>query len=319
VEDDAPRPEPGVDEAAAWDKLKRLAEKHRASDDPDISKALEAALVAEAQSLALTAATKPAWLENYPLIAGFFQTLPDPSIPTSPTSPTTLTDTPKQETQILTEEPLPNDIEAAERLIREAHLYTMRGDKARARELLEQAEKAAPRAPSVLVALGDAAMKRGNLKEATRLYGLAKDLEAKNVAYERKHAEAIFRQSQGLIFDPTARPGTITDAASAKAAVVMSFMVPGLGQIVTGETGKGLTFLVVFAGCVIAIAMMGLNGLFSLFGMHAEKAGSQAVILPIAIGLVDWVAAIIDASSKAKRSERPRIIHPTPPADLPFE
>jgi hypothetical protein len=311
------------DEVGAWDKLRRLAEKHRASDDPDISKALEAALVAEAQELAPKATAKPSWLAEFPLVAGFFASLPveaAPSISHTSLEPTAQDPPGDPQSKILSEEPLPNDVETAERLIREAHLFTIRGDKARAKELLDQAEKAAPRSGAVLAALGEAALERHNIKEAVRLLTLAKEAEPGNVAIEKKHADAVFRQTQGMLFDPAARQtSSFENVASAKAAVVLSFLLPGLGQIVTGERGKGATIMAAWVGCLIAIYLIGFQGLLAAVGMGPSKDANMAGFLPLALGVMLHLYAIFDAAGKAKSMEQRKIIRPTPPSDLPFE
>ena len=300
-----------LEETAAWEKLRRLAEKHRASDDPDISKALEAALVAEAQSLALTANSKPAWLADFPLVAGFFASLPssDPVVSqeVAPEPPTEV------------QEDVPNDVDTAERLIREAHLFSMRGDKAKAKELLDQAEKAAPRSGPVLVALSDAALERHNVKEAIRLLTIAMQANPGNVAIEKRHADAVFRQTQGLIFDPTSKSSNFENVASAKAAVILSFMLPGLGQIVSGSVGKGATILAAWAGAWIVAVLIGFKGFFAMMGMGPSKDADGKVLVPLAIAAILHLFAILDASAKAKTIEKRKIIRPVPPSNLPFE
>lgn len=298
-----------LEESAAWEKLHRLAEKHRASDDPDISKALEAALVAEAQSLAMTATSKPDWLSDFPLVAGFFTAIPQNAITAEEVGP--------ESTQV-PDESLPNDVDAAERLIREAHLFTMRGDKAKAKELLDQAEKAAPRSGPVLVALADAALERHNVKEAIRLLTIAKDANPGNVAIEKRHADAVFRQTQGMVFDPTSR-SNFENVASAKASVILSLMLPGLGQIVSGEVVKGVAILICWAGAWIIAVLIGFKGLFAMLGMGASKDANMTVLVPLAVAAILHLFAILDASAKAKTFEKRKVVRPVPPSNLPFE
>ena len=305
-----------IEESAAWEKLRRLAEKHRASDDPDISKALEAALVAEAQTLSLTASSRPEWLRDFPLVAGFFASLPNESSPIVPPDSSDAS-----ETSDMLEESgieLPNDVDSAERLIREAHLFTMRGDKAKAKELLDQAEKSAPKSGPVLVALADAALERHNVKEAIRLLTIAKEANPGNVAIEKRHADAVFRQTQGMVFDPTSR-SNFENVASAKASVILSLMLPGLGQIVAGDVAKGATILICWAGAWIIAVLIGFKGLFAMMGMGPSKDASATVLVPLAFAALLHLFAIMDASARAKTFEKRKVVRPVPPSNLPFE
>lgn len=301
-------------DAAAWEKLRRLAEKHRASDDPDISKALEAALVAEAQELAGRATSKPAWLAEFPLVAGFFSLLPAQQDLTDPS------ETVNRQPPTADQEDLPNDVETAERLIREAHLFTMRGDKAKAKEILDQAEKAAPRSGVVLVALSEAALERHNVKEAIRLLTVAKEANPGNVAIEKKHADAVFRQTQGIIFDPTSKSSSsFENAASAKAAVILSMMLPGLGQIVTGRLVTGIAIVTLWVGSLVTLYLIGFEHFFAAVGLGPSKDAIYATIVPVAVAVLTHLFAILDASAKVKTMDKPKINRPTPPSDLPFE
>lgn len=300
------------EETAAWEKLRRLAEKHRASDDPDISKALEAALVAEAQELEGRATSKPAWLAEFPLVAGFFKGISEaPDLSDS----SDVSDS----TQVETETDLPNDVETAERLIREAHLFTMRGDKAKAKEILDQAEKAAPRSGPVLIALSDAALERHNVKEAIRLLTIAMQANPGNVAIEKRHADAVFRQTQGMIFDPTSKSSSFENAASAKAAVILSMMLPGLGQIVTGRLVTGIVIVTLWVGSLVTLYLIGFEHFFAAVGLGPSKDAIYATIVPVAVAVLTHLFAILDASAKVKTMDKPKINRPTPPSDLPFE
>lgn len=293
----------------AWDELKRLAEKHRGLTDPDLAAAVEATLVSKAQSLALSAKAKPVWVSEYPLLAAILAGLkseaapvPDPNV--EPAAPAT---------------PVPNDVELAERLIRDAHIASMRGDKAKAKEILDQAEKAAPTSGAVLMALGDAALERHNVKEAVRLFALAKEAEPTNVVIEKRHADAVFRQTQGMIFDPAAKASGIEAAASAKAATFMSALLPGLGQIVMGEVGKGIVLMAGYLGSWIVAFLIGFDGLFALLGANSKAAPSPMVLVPLALAALFYLIAVSDAAAKSKLAARRPIVRPVPPSDLPFE
>ena len=314
MEEHAAGPEPGglSPLEKAWDELHRLAQKHREASDPDIALALEQTMVGRAQSLALSAKTKPGWLAEFPMLASAFTALPTQEDDAAQAPVATVPSEPAK----------PDDLELAEKFIREAHIASMRGDRAKAKELLDEAEKAAPHSATVLVALGDAAIERHNQKEALRLYDLAKAAEPGNVAIERKHAETAFRISQGTIFDPTIGSQGVEAVASAKAAVVLSVFLPGLGQMVTGEVAKGIAMMVAWAGGWVWALLLGFNGLFGMIGLRASKEANPTVLLPLAIAILSHMIAIFDAAAKAKTAERRKILRPPPPDEgknLPFE
>jgi len=315
MEHNAAGSQPGADSGVVipptleqeWTDLRKLAEKQRETDDPTISKALEEVIVSRAQTLALVAKSKPNWLDSFPMLAAMFAGIPGEAV---------------IESEVLAEEEgesVPDDPEGADRLIREAHLWSTRGDKVKAKELLDQAEKLAPHSGAVLVALGDAAQERRNLKEAIRLYALAKDAEPGNVAFERKHADAVFEQTRGFVFDPNSSAG-VEAVAGAKSAVLLSVMFPGVGQIVTGELVKGVLFLIaVLGGWSVAVFGIGFKGLFAMLGMGPTKDANGVVLIPLAIAVLFHMVAIFDASAKAKTLGKRKIDRPVPPANLPFE
>ncbi len=317
MEHDAAGPHAGADAGGVsaptihqeWVDLQKLASKHREIDDPTIAKLVEEAMVAKAQTLALAAKEKPVWVAEFPLLAAMFTAIPEVEVKPEPSDPSDA-----GEGSAASDDP-----ETADRLIREAHLWSTRGDKAKAKALLEEAERAAPNSGAVLVALGDAARERRNLKEAIRLYGLAKDREPGNIAFERKHADAVFEQARGMVFDPASASG-VEAVASAKSAVLLSVMLPGVGQIVTGELGKGIFFLItVLGGWSIVVFGIGFKGLFAMLGMGPTKDANGVVLIPLVIAILCHLAAILDASAKSKTLGKRRIDRPVPPSDLPFE
>src|SRR5258708_7712946 len=68
------------------------------------------------------------------------------------------------------EPPTPAQLEQADVLIRQARVEKMRGNKSASTDILRQAVEAAPTAPSVLEALGDDLLERGQKREAREVY-----------------------------------------------------------------------------------------------------------------------------------------------------
>jgi tetratricopeptide (TPR) repeat protein len=195
----------------------------------------------------------------------------------------------------------------------------MRGEKAKAKELLDQAEKSAPSSAVVLAALGEAALERRNLKEAVRLFGLAKDADPTNIAIEKKHADAVFEEkAKGMFFDPSAMSSSET-SAGAKSSMLMSVLLPGLGQIVSGEVGKGIFLMAMVAFGWISAVLIGFRGLFAMLGMGPSKDSNAIVLIPLGLAILFHMIAMFDSAAKAKTIGKRKIDHPVPPANLPFE
>ena len=222
--------------------------------------------------------------------------------------------------------PAPTTPEAqaeAEGLIRQARVAKMRGQARECMDLLKQAQRVAPNLPAVLEALGDELAMKHMWKEAQALYGRASHLAPSNVGVERKFAAAVLKASvpiEALLMGATSNESLMEQAANAKLAAVWSFFIPGTGQLVLGETAKGIAFLVGWiASCTVALLIPnGLKGLIALFGTsHNEP--NMLVLLPLFIAVVIWFSAFYDAKSRARGVEKPKVDRPVPPVNLPYE
>lgn len=69
------------------------------------------------------------------------------------------------------------------------------------------------------------------------------------------------------------RPAVVTSGANRWVATTLSTLLPGTGQIYTGELGRGLTYL-------------GLNGAMAGVGLFARSTGQNQLATAMAIGLV---------------------------------
>lgn len=222
----------------------------------------------------------------------------------------------------LPEPPSPEDLERAERMLREARLLKMRGSKTAAGKLLDEALDLAPGAPTVLEAVADELRERRQTRAAMDLYKRALRLDPKSVSVERKYAECVL--GVAAVADPFATTSNELDAATGKTAVLLSVLVPGLGQMVTGAVPLGVGL---FVGWIVGwgIAWLipgGMQGLLALFG--ARSGGSAAdfnatVLLPILLALICHITAIANAASRAPSRPKQRVERPTPPVDKDFE
>ncbi|MBS1721480.1 MAG: hypothetical protein JSS66_00570 [Armatimonadetes bacterium] len=210
-------------------------------------------------------------------------------------------------------------MEAAENLIRQANLAKIRGDNAAFDKLLEQAAAKAPGSSMVQEAIGDSYRDRRQLRKAKEAWQMAVKLDPKNASAERKFGEAVLAIQ--LAIDPKFATAPDDDSfASGRAAVILSFLLPGLGQLVAGQSKKGAFYLGLWLIGVIAMLAIpnGLSGMPALFGRKAVPF-NPVVFVPMFFSAAAWLMAITDASSKAKSMPARMIQRPLPPVDKDFE
>ncbi len=226
--------------------------------------------------------------------------------------------------EMLPPEPTPEQIAQADQLMRQANLARVRGQKDVAEKLMEEARTVAPGSVAVLEAIGDEFADRKQMKKAMEVYKQAMAIDPSRVSVERKYAELVLKNS--VLTDPFALSGPDSGTmASGKIAAIMSIVVPGLGQVVTGQVNKGI---IMFVGCALGwlwlvIPVGGphakIEGLLTLvnskIGVPLEP--SAFVALFVAMGFHLW--SMFDAASNAKRWTPPRIDRPVPPSDRDFE
>lgn len=322
--------EPGFDAPAAWEAVVDLANRMTGASDPDVYDALKASFDSLLADLKSREAPIPPSVLAHPLLRERF--LPNSKTPKpEPETPAELfgatvervppTSDPAQDDEAAWEPPpsTPEQIAEAENLLRLAKVAAMRGSRDEAADLLKRAEQAAPGASAVLEALGDEAAAQRKPAEARRLYDRARRADPANTSADRKHAELVFRtHAASQAFSPS---GMAESAASAKSAALLSFFVPGLGQIVQGQYAKGAFFLVgVFGLWTIAIAF-GLRETLSKILNVADQSGDINVVTVFCVlgAVILWFVNFADASARAKLAGKRTIERPRPPEDLPYE
>jgi TM2 domain-containing membrane protein YozV len=218
------------------------------------------------------------------------------------------------------EPPTPEQEERAEEILRRANLTRVRGDREGASKLIEEAVAVAPGSSRVLEAQADDFVDRRQLAKARDTYKAAVAADPGNVSAERKLGETVLALQ--LASDPASILGGVQDEsyASGRAAALLSFLVPGLGQFVTGQTTKGVSFFAAWlVGVVWAILTPnGLSGIPTMFG-RAGQPPAPIVFVPLLIAMVAWVASIGDANASAKSRPARKPERPVPPVDKPFE
>ena len=214
----------------------------------------------------------------------------------------------------LPKKPSEEALAEAERLLQEASLAKIRGNGSVAERLTDEAAEKAPGAAAVQAALGDILWDRQQYSKARDRYHIAHLLEPSNAGYETRWAESFTSLAGG----PS---GGTASYASAKTGAVLSFMVPGLGQIVLGEVRLGLTMLGLWAGgwTWAFFVPNGLSGLPHAFGFNAKVDTFNAIVLlPLAIATLAWLWSLTSAGSRAKAFKRKSIERPIPPGEGDF-
>jgi len=190
----------------------------------------------------------------------------------------------------------PDQLRKADNLIRESRVEKMRGNKAKALSLLQEAAAAAPSSPTVLEALGDDLNERKQYKSALEVYQNALTLAKGNIGIEK---------------------------ASLGVARVLTAVMPGAGHILLRRTTQGILVLVLWLACVGSIVVMkqDFSELFQMmFGKHVHP--NLVVLAPMFGAIVIYLGALASLGGGGKGAGGPKpppIDRPTPPVNLPFE
>lgn len=219
----------------------------------------------------------------------------------------------------LPEKPTPEQAQEAERLLQQASVARIRGQQNIAERALKEASEIAPGSAAVRAALGDELWGRGQYKKARDEFELAHLLEPENPTYETKWAEAIL----GSAGDPIGLTTSLAESyASSKTAALLSVFIPGLGNIVLGQTQKGATMLAVWiAGWAwAAVTPNGLSGIPHLLGFKANVDRFNAIVLvPLAMVVMSWLWAVFSTAGHAKNFAPKKIERPAPPGEGSFD
>ena len=210
--------------------------------------------------------------------------------------------------------------EEAERLVRQARLAQTRGQSQTAADLYRQAAAAAPDDASLLATVGKGLLELRRVQEAKQLLERAKALAPNDANVERAFAKAVLAAASGEWGGfPGGAPGI--DYASAKSATLLTLLVPGLGQLVVGQTSKGLLLGGGWLLCLVAAVLVpnGVSGLLRMVMGQLSADINLAVLLPLAGMFVFWLAAVYDMNAQAKKAKPDQRERPKPPVDLPFE
>jgi tetratricopeptide (TPR) repeat protein len=230
-------------------------------------------------------------------------------------------------------DPLTSGGPELDRLLSQAHVFQMRGEVARAAELLEQAAELQPENAHVWELRGDLLMEMHRYEDARDAFAKALDLHPDEPRLEKRHARAVFQiqerkfereQMELMVTNPElARPQLVGPRRPSLAAL-LSLLVPGSGQLYNGQYVKGGIIL----GLMVALSLYLLtNPGFNRFvdsilhltaGRHAPVGGlGFAVSLAAFVALVVYSYALADAVAVALRTGRDYTLpsRPTPPPE----
>lgn len=227
----------------------------------------------------------------------------------------------KKEEPPLPPKPTPEQIEEAEKLLQQASLARIRGQGSVAERFLKEAADTVPGSAAVQAALGDELWGRSQFSRARECYKLAHRLEPENVTYETKWAESLIGSSG----DPLSAVNSLSESyASAKSAGCLSMLLPGLGQIVTGETRKGIVIMVVYLGAWTwaILTPNGLSGIPALLGRASDvhvKEFNGVVFVPLLLAVLMWIGSIASINARTKQMSPRSVQRPVPPGEGNFE
>lgn len=179
------------------------------------------------------------------------------------------------------------EVRQAEPILRDAAMLR-RKEKFREAEIkVREALQFVPKDAAALELLGDILQGVARTDEALAVYKRALDSDPKRSSAERKYGELLVLQQKWDMTDPEAMRG------SSKLAMMLSLLLPGLGQFHNGEIGKGVFFLALDALCVylLAYSPWGFGGAQGRHGL------SISLIICITITVVVYVYALIDTNA----------------------
>lgn len=284
-------------------ELARLKEKRAAITDRDVIAALDLRISQIEQEL---------------------PPLPDP-VPSEPANEVAAEEAKEAPPEEQLPPPTPEQLKAADALIRQAKVEKMRGNAQASTDLLKKATEVAPSAPAVLEALGDDLVERKRLGEALVVYKKALTFDPKNVGLEKKHADGVYKLlAAGSIDDQLRR--NLSDSpfidgddstASIPTAIILSAILPGLGHLVLGQTKKG--FGIMAAYILAAVWLFALQGDDLAKMIKGSSKANMIIFIPILIMGIVLVVTFFSLKGMSDRVVRKNVDRPRPPVDLPFE
>ncbi|GBC92447.1 hypothetical protein HRbin15_00917 [bacterium HR15] len=210
--------------------------------------------------------------------------------------------------------------EEVERLLRQAHLHKLRGQLEDASASVQHALELMPNDASVWEMLGDLRQQVGDWQGAHDAYKRAHELAPDNATIERKYAQTVLQittQQEQFQLWQQALEGKLPEEEAGMPrrpglAFLLSFVMPGLGQIYTGQFIKGGILLgITLIGLTLFVVVRGgqeaLQNMLAFLVNPARMRGgiSQFHLLLVIVLFFVWLYSVIDAPlSAAARNRR---------------
>ncbi len=176
----------------------------------------------------------------------------------------------------------------ADRLLTAANIARRRGQFGEAEQSCRQAVDLIPGDSAAVELYGDILQATGRVDDAAAAYRRAADLDPKRGSAERKYAHLSLLQDRTVAM--------LRDEGiqrSPRLAVVLSALMPGVGQIYTGRATTGVVILAAMMSCIYLLGWTRYG-----FPKSREPISASLVILLVAgIGL--YAYSIIDAKAGA--------------------
>lgn len=206
-----------------------------------------------------------------------------------------------------------------ERLLRTAHIHQVRGEREKAKALLQQALELDAEDASVWEVLGDYRREAEDWQGAHDAYKKAHELAPQNATIERKYAEAVlqltrqqeqYQQWERALEGKGTGDGTLLPRNPAL-AFLLSLLMPGVGQIYNGQVVKGGIILGIVLVCLVVFMLSpgGSDFIYNLLAYLVNPARVRGTMsgTQLVTGLVmfiAWVYAFIDAPLSAAARNR---------------
>jgi tetratricopeptide (TPR) repeat protein len=188
----------------------------------------------------------------------------------------------------------PQEIRQSEVLLREASLLRRREKYRDAEIKCREALELVPKDAAGLELLGDILQGVARIDEALAAYKRASEADPKRISAEKKYGDLLVRQQDFGSVDYEAIP------KNSFAAVLLSALLPGAGQLHNGDIGKGVFFLIATAVCVYLLGWSpwGFSGSFPHHGIN------MALMFCVILSGVVYVAAVADANISAQANKK---------------
>lgn len=183
------------------------------------------------------------------------------------------------------------DLLVGEKTLRDAMMLRRQGKLKEAEETCRRGIAINPKEASGLELLGDILQDVARIEEAMAAYRRAVQADARRSSAEKKYADLLSMQQHWAVVEVEEqgrKPGY---------SLLLSLLLPGLGQFFNGQTGKGIFFIVadVILFYLLSYSPYGFNN------AHQHSGISTALIAVVAAAISVWGVSAWDAFVGAKR------------------